>query len=104
MRKKRTPVPVIADMPAKRDHRAYAHKQATFGIAVLAHAVNAWGDPATPYRYDDVSQSRFRAMAQLMMELIEDGKIIEPSEQDMAFQRFMKSVVCPQTPSETKSK
>jgi hypothetical protein len=95
MKKKPTPAPAIAATTTQRDPRAYARTQAILGIGMLAHAMNATGSPATHYRYSDAAQARFRALGMLMVELIEEGEIIEQGEHDAAFQRFMANAVIP---------
>jgi hypothetical protein len=102
MKKKPTPAPAIAATTTQRDPRAYARTQAILGIGMLGHAINATGNPATKYRYSDAAQARFRALGVMMVELIEEGEIIEPSENDAAFQRFMASAVIPPNLPETK--
>ncbi len=104
MKKKPTPAPAIAHIPRNRDHRAYARTQAMLAMGILAHAVNATDNPATPYRYDNVSRIRFIAIAQLLVELVVEGEIIEPSEHDAGFQRFMNAVANPQISPEDKTK
>lgn len=88
----------------KCDHRAYARNHASFAIGTLAHAFNATDNSAVPYRYDNASRARFIALAQLMVELVEEGEIIEPSEHDATFQRFMSAVATPQFPPEAEKK
>ncbi len=74
-------------------HRDYALEVAGEAFSLLAHAVNACDNPATPYRFADAEREQFMSLCAKLYALIETGRI-EPrslaiAQDDLAFQRFV---------------
>jgi hypothetical protein len=74
-------------------HRAYALEVASQGFALLAHAVNACDNPATPYRFADAERERFMSLCARLYTLVERGRIESRAsalaQDDVDFQRFV---------------
>lgn len=77
----------------RHDPRADAHAEATIGMAHLARAFNATGNPDIPYRYAPAVIAKFEQLAVSIVELVERGAIEQQraatAQADAAFQRFM---------------
>jgi hypothetical protein len=73
--------------------RGSANRIASQGIALLAHALNACDNTATPYKYAPDARARFMELASKIVELVETGRILPNpiglARNDDAFQSFM---------------
>jgi hypothetical protein len=74
-------------------HRDYALRVAGKGFSLLAHAVNACDNPATPYRFAEAEREQFMSLCAKLYALIEGGRIearsLAIAQDDLAFQRFV---------------
>ncbi len=86
---KRPPV-LIRHGCSNRSPRDFAECISKQGFGLIIHAFNATNDPAIPYRYSPASIERMKELMMEMMQLVEEGNIIElPHVADADFRRFM---------------
>ena len=87
--------------------REFARMCAKQGIGFLASAFNYDNSSGVPYRFPDAVRDRFVALAAEIVQLIEDGEIIElphvVARNDERFQSFMETALAkPRNPRKSR--
>lgn len=76
--------------------RLCAEKYVRQGVGLLAHALNAYDNEETLYRYGDLEQERLKNIVIELIDIVERGKVEllarKRAKQDIKFQSIMKVI------------
>lgn len=77
--------------------RDYARESAAQGVALIAHALNACDNPATPYKFAASARRKFERIVFELVQLIDTGRIVPnpigAARVDHEFQAFMRDAM-----------